>query len=251
MMVSLGLAFLIVTVSVGGLRWADLGSGLLPRARTDETELIVALVGATIMPHAVVAHSALQSGLPLIPGREHLRMNRWDCGVGFGAAAVINLTMLCLSAVVAAAAQSDHGAIPDVYHGVQRLTGGMTALVLGIGLILSGVASTVVGTYAGQVATYDYVRWRVPAPVRLVVTLAPALVVIAVCSDLSAALVWSQVVISLGIPFTLVPLVLFARSEAIMGTFRAGRFATGVLWLITVVVTVLNGVLVVSTLSGN
>jgi manganese transport protein len=152
-------------------------------------------------------------------------------------------------AMVAMAASMFHAGHPEVaeietaYHTLLPLMGGFAAIVFMTSLLASGVSSSVVGTMAGQTIMADFVGFRTPLWVRRVVTMLPAFVVVAVGADMTQALVWSQVVLSLALPVPMIALLILAFRPDVMGTFRPSRTMRAAAMAGTVVVLALNMVL--------
>jgi manganese transport protein len=185
--------------------------------------LATGIVGATVMPHVIYLHSALTQRR--IVGRDDeekrgiLRFEKVDVVIALSIAGVVNLSMM----IVAAALFHEGGltgidSIEGAYSGLQTIVSGGAATVFGIALIASGFASSSVGTMAGQVVMQGFIRRRIPIFVRRAITLAPALLVLALGFNPTDALVLSQVVLSFGIPFALVPLLMIARDRELMGS---------------------------------
>src|SRR4051794_697879 len=225
------LGFLYDLLVVGADPVAAAG-GLVPRLTGgDSLVLVCGIIGATVMPHVVYLHSALTKSRVACRDdaerRELLRFQRIDVMIGLGAAGLINLSMLLVAASLfhrAGAGQVD--SIEAAHAGFARLVGGGAALAFAIALLASGVSSSSVGTYAGQVVMQGFIRRRIPLFVRRAVTMAPALIVLGLGLPATDSLVVSQVVLSFGIPFALVPLLLLTRRRAVMGTFVNGRATT-------------------------
>ncbi|OHU93318.1 Nramp family divalent metal transporter [Mycobacterium talmoniae] len=226
--------------------------GLLPRFDGTESVLLAtAILGATVMPHAVYLHSGLsrdRHGQPE-PGpvrRRLLRVTRWDVGLAMLVAGTVNLAML----VVAATNLRGHdtsGSIEGAHTAVGDALGPTVALFFAIGLLASGLASTSVGAYAGAMIMQGLLRVTVPLLWRRVVTLVPALVILAVGVDPSRALVISQVVLSFGIPFALVPLIRLTSDRALMGADANRPLTSALGWTVTAVISLLNMVLLYLT----
>jgi manganese transport protein len=158
-----------------------------------------------------------------------------------GLAGLINLAMLFVAAALFQRTGHVGGdSIVAEHAGLGRLVGGGAALAFAIALLASGLSSSSVGTYAGQVVMQGYLRRRVPVFLRRGVTMAPSLIVLGLGLPPTQTLVVSQVVLSFGIPFALVPLVLLTRRADVMGAFVNRRLTTGVAGVVTVVITVLN-----------
>ena len=200
----------------------DVLNGLRPAFDgTDSVLLAAGMLGATVMPHAVYLHSALardRHGL-VAPGRQRalLLATRYDVGLAMLLAGAINLAMLLVAATSLPGAGID-GSLTSAHDAVGRQLGSSVALLFALALLASGLASTAVGGYAGAVVMQGLLRRRVPLAVRRAVTLVPALVVLAAGVDPTTALVLSQVVLSFGIPFALVPLVLLTARRSVMGS---------------------------------
>jgi len=221
----------------------------------DSVMLAVGILGATVMPHVVYLHGALvQDRIRPRDDAERrslLRFQRVDVAVAMGLAGAINLTML----VVAAALFHESGnvgvdTIEGAHAGFERLLGGGAALAFAVALLASGLSSSSVGTYAGQVVMQGFIDRRIPLFLRRVVTMAPALVVLAIGVDATDALVASQVVLSFGIPFALVPMILLTRRADVMGALVNRRGTTIVASVVAALIIALNGFLLEQTFFG-
>lgn len=235
----------------------DLGgtvSGLVPHlADTGSLLLAVGILGATVMPHAVYLHSALardrHAGTDGPARRRALVGTRVDVGLAMLVAGSINAAMLLL----AAAALGDANGTDDLtgaHAAIGRALGGGAALLFAVALLASGLASTCVGSQAGMVVMDGLLHRRLPMAVRRVVTLLPALVLLAVGLQPTTALLVSQVVLSFGIPFALVPLTLLASSRRLLGAHANHPATTALTVLVTAAVVALNAALIVLTLRG-
>ncbi|SHE79891.1 Nramp family divalent metal transporter [Streptoalloteichus hindustanus] len=229
--------------------------GLLPRFDGVDSVLLAAgMLGATVMPHAVYLHSALardRHGRPA-PGparRRVLAATRADVAAAMLLAGAVNLAMLLLAASALPGAP-DVESLDGVHAALGDALGAVVAALFAVGLLASGFASTAVGCYAGAVVMGGLLRRRVPLLVRRLVTLAPALLVLSLDVDPTWALVLSQVVLSFGIPFALVPLVLLTGSRRVMGEEVNRRGTAVAAWLVAGAVIALNGALIVLTLGG-
>ena len=182
--------------------------------------LAVGILGATVMPHVVYLHSALTQhrvvGRDGPERRAIQRFERIDVIIAMGIAGAVNIAMLAISAALLYGTGVE--SIPEAYEGLESAGGQHVALLFGIALLASGLSSTSVGTMAGQVVMQGFINRQIPLFVRRIVTLIPALVVLAAGVDASRALVISQVVLSFGIPFALVPLVIFTSRRTLMGS---------------------------------
>jgi manganese transport protein len=250
--------FLLLTVLAGfGYDLLRIG----PQARLTAAALVpslpghgavlvaVSIVGATIMPHVVYLHSALTAGrIRCRSDRDRalvLRYERWDVIIALGLAGLVNLAMLIVAAMVFGAGGRDAGpaSIAGLHAGLAQLVGGGAALAFAVALLASGISSSGVGTLAGQVVMDGFLRRPGSVLVRRAITVIPASAVLAAGVSPTRVLLFSQVVLSFGIPFALVPLALITRSRRIMGSFAAGPGTTAALWLITAAVIVLNVIL--------
>jgi len=241
-----GIGFAYLFFRVGGQHYGQLAGGLVPTLTGSGTVgLAVGIVGATVMPHAVYLHSALHKDRvqAASPGEREtlLAYNKWDCLLGLGAAGIFNLAMLCVAAAKfrqsSVAAASDFNLIHDR---LAVIAGGGAALVFGVALLASGLASSTVGTQAGQVVMDGFTGRRIPLLWRRVLTALPSLVILALPVSAGQALLYSQVVLSFGIPFVLFPLLALTRDASVMGSQASGRGTTLLLGAVTVLITALN-----------
>ncbi|MCP2259060.1 manganese transport protein [Streptoalloteichus tenebrarius] len=221
-------------------------AGLLPRfADSGSVLLATGIVGATVMPHAIYLHSALSRdrfGHP--SGPERLRLlaaTRVDVSVAMTLAGLVNLAILLLGASALAGSSAD--SIEDVHAAVGGTLGEVVAVLFAVGLLASGLASTSVGCYAGSVVMAGLLHRRVPVLVRRVVTVVPALLLLAAGMDPDRALVVSQVALSFGLPFALVPLVLLTARRSVLGEHANRRATTAAAVVVTVCVITLNALL--------
>lgn len=234
---------------------ADVVGGLVPRFDGPESILLAtAMLGATVMPHAVYLHSALARDRhghvePGAPRRRLLRATRYDVGLAMLVAGAVNLAMLLVAATNLQGMENTDS-IEGAYTAVQGTLGHTVALFFAIGLLASGLASTSVGAYAGAIIMQGLLRKTYPLLLRRLVTLIPALVVLAIGVDPSRVLVLSQVVLSFGIPFALVPLVRLTSNRELMGIDVNHRVTTALGWTVAGVISVLNVVLIYLTVTG-
>src|SRR5689334_708219 len=234
---------------------ADVAAGLVPKfAGTESLLLATAMLGATVMPHAVYLHSGLardRHGQPEAgPQRRWmLRVTRWDVGIAMLVAGAVNLAML-LVAATNLRGRDDTDSIEGAHAAVRDTLGPTAALLFAIGLLASGLASTSVGAYAGAMIMQGLLRRSYPLLVRRLVTLIPALVILAIGVDPSRALVLSQVVLSFGIPFALIPLVRLTSNRTLMGEDTNHRVTTALGWSVAALISALNVVLICLTVAG-
>jgi manganese transport protein len=211
--------------------------------------LAVGIVGATVMPHVIYLHSALTQNRIRGKTEEELkkiqRFERVDVLIAMTIAGLVNLAMLSIFAANFFGTRVD--SIEEAYHGLHVDPGRWAAILLGVALLASGLSSSSVGTMAGQVVMQGFIRRRIPIFARRAITAAPALVVALVGVDPTRALVLSQVVLSFGIPFALVPLVLFTSKREVMGGLVNNRLTSSAAWAIAAVISGLNMFLLVET----
>jgi manganese transport protein len=248
--VFLGFAYDLVAV---GADPTGVAAGLVPGfAGADSLLLAAGIIGATVMPHVVYLHSALTKSRVSCRDdaerRELLRFQRLDVLVGLGAAGLINLSMLAIAAsLFNRTGGSDVDSIEAAHAGLGHLVGGGAALAFAVALLASGLSSSSVGTYAGQVVMQGFIRRRIPLFVRRGLTMLPALLVLGLGLPATDSLVASQVVLSFGIPFALVPLVLLTRRVDVMGTFVNRPATTAATGGIAALIIVLNVYLLYAT----
>jgi manganese transport protein len=248
------LGFLYSLVA-GGLDSGDVIAGLVPRFEGTDTVLLAAgMLGATVMPHVIYLHGALtQDRYARSTERERmglLRSQRVDVVVAMSVAGVINLSMLVVAAKVLSTQPTPVDTIEEAHAGLATALGPTAALLFALALLASGFAASGVGTYSGQVVMQGFLRRRIPLVVRRLVTLTPAVVIIAAGVDPTRALVGSQVVLSFGIPFALVPLVLLTRRRDVMGGLVNNRTTTVTASAVATVICCLNVTLIGLTLAG-
>jgi manganese transport protein len=233
----------------------DVAGGLVPMFAGSESVLLAAaMLGATVMPHAVYLHSGLardRHGHPAPgPARQMLlRVTRWDVGIAMVIAGAVNLSML-LVAATNLQGQDGTNSIEGAHAAVGDALGPAVALLFAIGLLASGLASSSVGAYAGAMIMQGLLHVSVPLVLRRLITLAPALAILAIGLDPSRALVLSQVVLSFGIPFALIPLIRVTSDRAVMGDDVNHRLTTVFGWTVAALISLLNVVLIYLTVAG-
>lgn len=231
-------------------------AGLVPSLPgSGSAYLAVGIIGATVMPHVVYLHSALTSRRVSCEDdadrRKVLRFERWDVLVALGLAGAINLTMLVVSAkLFHGSGNTEIGSIEDAHAGLAALAGGAAALVFAAALLASGISSSSVGTFAGQVVMAGFLNFRIPLVLRRLITMLPALLVIGLGMNATDVLNFSQVVLSFGVPFALIPLVLITRDSTVMGSFANSRRTTMIMTLITSLIVSLNAYLLYDQFLG-
>ena len=229
---------------------AGIAGGFVPGfAGTDSLLLATGILGATVMPHVIYLHSALtQRRIEARDDAERRRLlsfQRIDVMVAMGVAGVINMSMLVIAASLFVGTGID--TIEGAHAGFADMVGPGAALAFALALLASGFAASSVGTYAGQVVMQGFIARTIPLALRRLVTMAPALVVLGVGLDPTRSLVISQVVLSFGIPFALVPLVLLTRRRSIMGALVNRPLTTVAATVVAALIIALNAFLLVRT----
>jgi len=221
---------------------------------TESVLLAVGILGATCMPHVIYLHSALTQrrvvGATEEARRKIFRFELVDVVIALSIAGLINMSMLITAAAVFhSRGLTDVGDdLNAVYDGLGVYVGTSAAIMFGVALLASGLSSSSVGTMAGQVVMQGFIRRQIPLTLRRTITMVPALVIIAIGVNPSKALVLSQVVLSFGIPFALIPLLLFCRNRALMGSLVNRRSTTVAAVIVTIVIVGLNAFLLEQTL---
>ncbi len=228
----------------------------VPRFSGAESVLLATgILGATVMPHVIFVHSALTQGRVVVRDPVQLkRLFRYetiDVAIAMGLAGLINAAML----IMAASTFHRHGltgvgSIEEAYRTLEPLLGTAAKWVFGISLLAAGLSSATVGTMAGQVVMQGFLRRKVLIWLRRLVTMIPSLIVIGLGLDPTRTLVLSQVVLSFGLPFALVPLVLFTANRKAMGVLVNRPWTTAAAALVTALIVGLNGYLLVQTFGG-
>jgi manganese transport protein len=249
------LGFLYQTLKIGPSASGSL-DGLIPRiGGSSFLYLAVGIIGATVMPHVIYLHSALTNGrTPTLNDQERrrvLRFERLDVVVALGLAGLINIAMLAAAAKLFHTPElSGLSTIQDAHRELGRLVGGGAALAFAVALLASGVSSSSVGTYAGQVVMAGLTNLRIPLLVRRLVTMLPALIVLALGVSPTSALVLSQVVLSFGIPFALVPLVVLTGKRDVMGVHVNSRLTSSIAYVVAGLITAMNVFLISQQVLG-
>ena len=221
-------------------------------AGTESVLLSVGILGATVMPHVIYLHSALTQRR-IVPenddeARRLFRYTRIDVAIAMTIAGLINVSML----VMAASAFFRSGlvnvdSLEGAHRTLQELLGGGSKTFFALALLGSGLSSSTVGTMSGQVVMQGFIRRQIPLWLRRAVTMVPALVVVGIGVDPSRTLVISQVVLSFGIPFALIPLVLFTSRRDLMGVLVNHRVTSAVAWVVASLICALNIFLLAKT----
>jgi manganese transport protein len=240
------LSYLVETV-LGRPKWGDvLYHAVVPQFSGMESVLLATgILGATVMPHAIYLHSALTQGRIVV--RDPIQLRRLfryelvDVFVAMGIASLINAAMLIMAAsTFFKQGLTEVGTLEGAYHTLEPLLGRSASWVFAISLLASGLSSSSVGTMAGQVMMQGFLQRRIPVWIRRLVTIVPSLVVISIGLDPTRTLVISQVVLSFGLPFAIIPLVMFTSRKQVMGIL-VNRPATTVLsYIVAILIVALN-----------
>jgi len=233
---------------------AALGAGMIPSfSGTDSLLLATGILGATVMPHVIYLHSALTKTRSLAsaePARRRvaLRYQRVDTLVALGLAGLVNLAMLLIAArLFFGSGIPGTDTLEGIHAGLGITLDEWAALAFAVALLASGFASSSVGTYAGQVVMQGFIGRSIPLTLRRLLTMAPAMVVLLIGVDPTTALVWSQVVLSFGVPFALVPLIWLTRRRDIVGEHVNRRLTTAAASTAAALIIALNVFLLVRT----
>jgi manganese transport protein len=228
---------------------------VVPQLQGGSILLAVGILGATVMPHVIYLHSALTQRR-VVPGNDRearrvFRFEQIDIWIAMGLAGLVNGAMLMMAAAVFFGnGLTGVASIEDAWRTLTPLLGPAAGVIFALALLASGLSSSTVGTMAGQVIMQGFTGWRIPNWLRRLVTMLPALVVLAIGLDPTNTLVISQVVLSFALPFAIIPLLLFTRRRDIMGALVNHRLTTALGALVAAVIIALNVLLLVETFGG-
>lgn len=245
------LGFLYDTLRIG-FDVGEAAGGFVPAFDgSDSLLLATGILGATVMPHVIWLHSALTQDRVKphddAERRALLRFNRIDVTIAMGLAGLINMSMLIIAASLFHSSGLNIDTIEGAHAGFRDLVGSEAAIAFALALLAAGFASSSVGTQAGQVVMQGFIARRIPLLLRRALTMGPALLVLAVGVNPTNALVISQVVLSFGIPFALVPLVMLTRRRDVMGSLVNRPVTTAVAAVVALLISALNLYLLVDT----
>jgi len=222
---------------------------------TESVLLATGILGATVMPHVVFLHSALTQGRIVVRDPRQLRrLFRFECvdvTLAMGVAGLVNAAMLIMAAATFfEKGLTTVGTIEEAHQTLAPLLGSASSWVFAVSLLASGLSSSTVGTMSGQVIMQGFVHWQIPIWLRRLLTMLPALLVIGIGLEPTRTLVMSQVVLSFGLPFALVPLALFTARADLMGVLANRRMTTLIFWCVTALIIALNLFLLYQILLG-
>ena len=225
---------------------AVLHGALVPQFSGAESVVLAAgILGATVMPHALFLHSALMQNRIVVKSTAYKkRLYRFeiaDVGIAMGVAGLVNMAMLIMAAsTFYYQGLTQVATIEDAYLTLRPLLGAAAGAVFAISLLASGLSSASVGTMAGQVIMQGFLHHHIKPWIRRLVTMLPSLIVIALGLNPTRVLVLSQVVLSFGLPFAVVPLIMFTRRRDVMGELVNGRATTVLAIMAATVIIALN-----------
>jgi manganese transport protein len=220
-------------------------------AGTESVLLAAGILGATVMPHVIYLHSALTQrrvvGKTEEDTRNHSRIELVDVVIAMAIAGTINASMLIIAALFHSAGLTGVGDIDKAFEQLRILEGNTPAILFGVALLASGLSSSSVGTLSGQVVMQGFISRQIPLFLRRLITMMPALIILAIGLNPSRSLIISQVVLSFGIPFALVPLLIFCRNRDVMGTLVNHRLTTAIATVVVFLIVSLNVFLLYQT----
>ena len=236
----------VIELFLGRPDWAAITyNTFVPHFTNSESVLLGAgILGATVMPHAIFLHSALTQGRVVVKKPEQLRrlfhFEIIDVVIAMVIASSVNAAMLITAAAAFHTGNAGVGTLEQAYKTLQPLLGPAAGIVFGVALLASGLSSSSVGTMAGQVIMQGFLHFHIPPWIRRVVTIVPSLIVIFVGFDPTRTLVISQVVLSFGLPFAVIPLIMFTSRKDIMGVLVNKRFTNMLAGLCAILILTLN-----------
>jgi len=246
----------LIETFLGRPDWSTAAAQLLrPRFTDRESVLLGAgILGATVMPHVIFLHSALMQGRVVVRDpalqKRLFRFELADVIIAMSVAGLVNAGMLIMAATFHGAGQTGVATLEQAHRTLEPLLGPAAGWVFAVSLLASGLSSSSVGTLAGQVIMQGFLRRHIPVWLRRAITIAPSMVVIAIGLDPTRTLVLSQVVLSFGLPFAVIPLVLFTARRDLMGGLVNRRLTTVVAAAVAALIVALNLCLVWQVFAG-
>lgn len=214
--------------------------------------LATGILGATVMPHAIYLHSSLTQsrviGRSEAEKKKIFKFEFFDIIIAMVIAGAINISMLVIAAALFHKRGMDVNDLDVAYHELGSLIGPTAAVSFGLGLLIAGLASSAVGTMSGDVVMQGFINRRIPLYLRRAITMAPPILIIALGLNATVALVWSQVILSFGIAFALIPLIIFTSNPKIMGGLVNRKWVTYTSWVIAAITVALNLFLIYSSI---
>jgi manganese transport protein len=246
----------VVEIFLGHPEWGSIAHATFVPHFTNSESILLAtgILGATVMPHAIFLHSALTQGRVVVKKPEQLRrlfhFEIIDVVIAMLIASSVNAAMLITAAATFFKTGTNVGSLEQAYRTLQPLLGPAAGIIFGVALLASGLSSSSVGTMAGQVIMQGFLHFHVPPWIRRIVTIIPSLIVISIGLDPTRTLVISQVVLSFGLPFAVIPLVMFTSNKRIMGVLVNKRITTLLASLSAALIIALNFFLLYQTFFG-
>jgi manganese transport protein len=237
--------------------WKEVGiHTIAPSLPNGEAVLIaVGMLGATVMPHVIYLHSQLvqsrNQGCSTAEKKKHLKMERLDIVIAMNVAFIVNAAMVIVSASVFFKNNVVVDTIEEAHKSLEPLLGSLSSSIFGIALLASGLSSSAVGTMAGQTIMKGFVGLEIPINIRRLITMAPAMITIALGINPMKALLISQVILSFALPLAILPMLIITRQEKLMGDFVNKRITNLVGYILTIVILGLNALLLYLTFTGN
>jgi len=249
----ISISYLIETI-LGKPDWGQVAiHAFVPQFSGPESVLLAAgILGATVMPHVIFLHSALTQKRIVVRSPAKLRrlfkFEVTDVVIAMGLAGLINAAMLMMAAsTFFRQGMTDIGTIQEAHRTLQPLLGSASSVFFALSLLASGLSSSSVGTMAGQVIMQGFLHIEIPVWIRRLVTMIPSLIVILIGLDPTRTLVISQVVLSFGLPFAVIPLVIFTSRRKVMKVLVNRKLTTFAASLVAVLIVTLNIYLLVQT----
>jgi len=250
------ISYVIETIIVKPIWGEVLFHAFVPQFKGTESILLATgILGATVMPHAIFLHSALTQGRIVVKKpallKRLFKFEQIDIFIAMGVASLINMAMLVMAATTFHnQGVTSVGSLEVAYKTLEPLMGKAASAVFGISLLFSGLSSASVGTMAGQVIMKGFLHREIPVWIRRLVTMVPSMIVIAIGLDPSRTLVISQVLLSFGLPFAIIPLVIFTSQKKVMGVLTNRKITSFLAYLVAGIIVVLNIFLLYSTFKG-
>ena len=252
----ISISYLIETV-LGRPDWAQVAyHAFVPQFSGAESVLLATgILGATVMPHVIFLHSSLTQKRIVVRTPDQMRrlfrFELVDVFIAMGVAGLINAAMLMMAAATFhRVGMINVGTIQEAYKTLQPLLGNSSSVIFALALLASGLSSSSVGTMAGQVIMQGFLSWHIPVWIRRIVTMLPALIVILVGLDPTRTLVISQVVLSFGLPFAIIPLIIFTARRSVMKSLVNRTITTLITSLVAALIILLNIYLLVQVFMG-
>jgi manganese transport protein len=252
----ISVSYLIETI-LGRPDWAQVAyHAFVPQFSGAESVLLATgILGATVMPHVIFLHSSLTQKRIVVRSPDQMRrlfrFELVDVFIAMGVAGLINAAMLMMAAATFhRVGMTNVGTIQEAYKTLQPLLGNSSSVIFALALLASGLSSSSVGTMAGQVIMQGFLSWHIPVWIRRIVTMLPALIVILIGLDPTRTLVISQVVLSFGLPFAIIPLIIFTARHRVMTALVNHKITTVVTSLVAALIILLNIYLLVEVFMG-